>query len=387
MGKQNNIKLLFVSHEYGIGGSTVSLVSLIQGLKEYSNIEVTVLLPAKSGELAKAKKLLENNGIHYREFWYRRNFKRVHEKYSLKFHMFDLLNMLAVKRIKKYIKKQQFHIVCSNSTGVDVGARAARLADVPHIYYVREFMKTDHNCEYRNKKRMKRLLESSEYVIFISKAVEKYYTFRYAMKKTKQFYDGFVVKDYFVENHVILIEDKITFVQAGAFSDGKGTLDTIEMLHLLNQKGITNWTMEFVGKSSEASYMEEMKRLIEAYHLEAQITIGTFCLDMKEKLSQKDILMMNSKSEGFGRVTVEGMLAGCQVMGRYAGGTTEIIEDNINGVAFNEAKDFVEAVCQIDADRKKYIELANNGQKYAIDKFDCANTTKEFMGILNACLM
>ena len=379
------IKILFVSHEYGVNGSTVSLISLIHGLRQQTEINVKVLLPYKRGKEGKASRLLKNNEISYKEMWYRRNFKSISEKYSLKYHIFDFMNMLAVRRIQKYIQKEKFDIVCSNSTGVDVGVRAARLAKVPHIYYVREFMKMDLNCEYRNEKRMGKLLESSEYVIFISKAIEAYYTVNYKLRNTVQFFNGFIIQNYYMEEHDILNEEKISFIQAGTFSDGKGTLNTIEMLYQLNQKGISNWHIEFIGGGTE-EYIQKMQNLISKYHLEAQISIGDFCLDMKNRLSQKDILIMNSMAEGFGRVTVEGMLAGCLVMGRYSGGTVEIIEDQINGIAFKTEEEFLNAVHQILMERKKYRKLAKNGQKYALEKFDCVNTAKNFMKVVEECL-
>ena len=55
------IRILFLSHEFSIGGSTVSLISLIQGLKEYDNLEVVVFLPY--GKNGTAKRILGKNNI------------------------------------------------------------------------------------------------------------------------------------------------------------------------------------------------------------------------------------------------------------------------------------------------------------------------------------
>lgn len=377
------IKILFISHEFGIGGATVSLISLIQGLKECYNIEISVLFPYKKS--GTAKRVLSKNNINFKQMWYRRNYKMISERYSLKFHVFDFLNILAVKRIQNYIEKQKFDIICSNSTGVDVGAKAAKLAKVPHIYYIREFMDLDHKCEYRNKKRMRDLLENSEFTIFISKSIEKYYKTKYKLENTAQFYNGFVVQEYYINEHDILNKEKIYFIQLGAFQEGKGTINTIEMLYHLNQSGLTEWTMEFVGNGTE-EYINKMKKLILEYHLEDKITIGEFCFNIKEKLSCKDILIMNSKSEGFGRVTVEGMLAGCLVIGRNSGGTKEIVEDKVNGVLFDNEKDFINSVRQIYNEPDTYKNIAQYGQKYALEKFDCVNTAKNFMNVVDKCM-
>ncbi len=381
----NQIKILFVSHESDIGGATISLINMIQGLRNYNNIDVWVLIPYKKWNKGRAFKLLESNGINYKEIWYRRNYKSISEKYSLKYYILDFLNMFSVKRIQKFIKQVKFDIICSNSTGVDVGARAAQIAKVPHIYYVREFMKADHNSEYRNKKRMKSLLETSDYVIFISKAIEGYYTTNYNLQNTIQFFDGFTLQDYYIKKHDILIEEEISFIQSGSFTDGKGTLNTIKMLYQLNQRGIKNWKMEFVGAGAK-EYIQKMKNLISKYHLESQVVIGEFCMDMKTKLSQKDILIMNSRAEGFGRVTVEGMLAGCLVIGRYSSGTSEIIMNQINGIAFEREDEFINTIYRITVDREKYKRLARDGQKYAMKTFDCVNTATNFTRVVEECL-
>lgn len=379
------VKILFISHEFCIGGSTASLVSLIQGLKNCKGMEVKVLIPYKRDKKANVSKLLESNGICYKEMLYRRNFKSLFESYLFKYRIYDLLNIFAVKRIQKYIQKEKFDVICSNTTAIDVGARAAQIAKIPHIYYVREMMEDGLGCEYRNKQRMKKLLEHSEYVIFISKATKGYYMDNFKLRNTTQFFDGFILQDYYIEKHDILKEEKISFVQVGTFSDGKGTLDTIKLLHQLKQNGISNWTMEFVGKGTEA-YIQKMQCLIAKYHLESQIFIGDFCLDIKSKLSHKDILIMNSVAEGFGRVTVEGMLAGCLVIGRYLGGTTEIIMDRINGIAFEKEAEFLNAVQEINDNKDKYRKLAKDGQKYARENFDYINTAKNFIEVVRKCL-
>ncbi len=376
------LKILFISHEFSVGGSTMSLLSLVQGIKrcnEYNDIEVGILIPYKrhSG----AKSLFCKNNINCRQMWYRRDCKKVAEKYSLKDCIFDILNIIAIFRIYFYIKREGYNIVCSNSTAVDVGARAAKLAGIRHVYYVREFMELDHAIEYRNKERMKKLLENSACVIFISKAIEQYYMAKYQLKCTAQFYNGFITQEYYAE-HEILNRKKIFLIQVGTFQDGKGTINTIQLLHHLNESDFTDWEMEFVGEGRK-DYLNEMQNLITKYHLEQKITVNGFCTNIKEKLLKKDILIMNSKAEGFGRVTVEGMLTGCLVLGKNSGGTKEIITDKVNGVLFESEKDFVDAIEKVNDDRDTYRRIAKSGQEYADKQFNYTNTAQNFMKVLH----
>ena len=80
---------------------------------------------------------------------------------------------------------------------------------------------------------------------------------------------------------------------------------------------------------------------------------------------KSDIFIMNSKAEGFGRVTVEAMLAGCLVLGRRTGGTLEIIDNAKNGILYDteeEAARYLEHAIQ---DRILSQNLASEGREVA----------------------
>lgn len=103
--KKNKIKILFVSHEFSIGGSTVSLISLIQGLKNCSDIEIQVLIPQKKEGLA--QKEFCKRKISFKTMLYRRNYKRISERYGLKFRIFDILNTFSSLELCKHIKRKK----------------------------------------------------------------------------------------------------------------------------------------------------------------------------------------------------------------------------------------------------------------------------------------
>lgn len=201
-------------------------------------------------------------------------------------------------------------------------------------------MEEDHGFEYRNKKRMRRLLESSDYTIFISKAIEEKYKSLYKLQNTAQFYDGFIVNDYIINDHNILNNTEIRLIQLGSLCDGKGSLNSVRLINELRRVGIENVHLDFVGNGVDG-YKGKMYELIKKNKLEKYITILPYSSDIKQKLCIADILLMNSRSEGFGRVTIEGMLAGCLVVGRKAAGTAEIIQNDVNGLLYSDESEFV----------------------------------------------
>ena len=59
-----------------------------------------------------------------------------------------------------------------------------------------------------------------------------------------------------------------------------------------------------------------------------------------------NVVLVCSRNEAFGRVTVEGMLAGRPVVGARCAATAELIEDGVNGFlyAHGNAKDLAEKI-------------------------------------------
>ncbi len=75
---------------------------------------------------------------------------------------------------------------------------------------------------------------------------------------------------------------------------------------------------------------------------------------------------MCSRMEAFGRVTVEALKAGLPVIGSNSGGTTEIIENNTNGVIFkynntNSLTNAIEKILLMETNN--YKTLQNNALK------------------------
>lgn len=385
--KQKNmpdLKILFISHEFGIGGATKSLVSLIKGIEKLNpNVKCKVLVPFKYGKKSLAYKYLDDNDIDYQRVLYRHNYKRKNEGYSAKYFFYDLINCFAVGRIARLIMKGSYDFVCTNSTAVSVGGEAAIRCNTPHIQYIRERMEEDFSLEYRNKQLMKNIFEKSTGVVFISNFVKEKYIPFYDIKSDIVFSVGINIDEYYCNQHILFSNDVIKILQAGAFKDGKGTKDTIEIMNILHKKGFDKFTLDFVG-DGEKKYIEEMKELISKYGLDRQIKIHKYTRDIKSFLNDADVFIMNSVAEGFGRVTVEAMAAGCIVLGKDAGGTREIITDEITGVLFQENDDAANKIIKIVSEKERYIKIAKEGQCYSRENYSEAKTSEKF---LDYCLM
>lgn len=87
------------------------------------------------------------------------------------------------------------------------------------------------------------------------------------------------------------------------------------------------------------------------------------------------------KVEHFGITLVEAMAAGCVPLAFEAGGSKEIIEDDVNGFLWNKKGNLVELAQKISSDKKSQKQIILNAikdaQKYSYERFE-----KEFLSLL-----
>lgn len=240
-------------------------------------------------------------------------------------------------------------------------------------------MEEDFGFEYRKKIRMKKLIETSNKVIFISQAVVKKYASLYKLNSYRVIYNGVNKDDYYIENHKILEQPTLNLIQIGTLCEAKRTKESVEFIESVRR--IVDCHLTLVGNSSE-DYLEELNTYILQNSLENNVTIIPYTENILSVLERADILLMNSRSEGFGRVTVEGMISGLLVVGRDAAGTSEIISNRENGVLYRDKDDFCNCIHEIDKNREQYKAIAKYGQESACKNYQPINTAKEIVRYL-----
>jgi glycosyltransferase involved in cell wall biosynthesis len=92
-----------------------------------------------------------------------------------------------------------------------------------------------------------------------------------------------------------------------------------------------------VGQADTApinqAHYTRLRQLVTELHLSDRVIFTGFRTDIPRIMAASDILVHSaSEPEPFGRVVVEGMAAGRPVIATAAGGVTEIIQDQINGL-------------------------------------------------------
>lgn len=107
-----------------------------------------------------------------------------------------------------------------------------------------------------------------------------------------------------------------------------------------------------------------------------------------DALAQGDILLMLSRGESFGLVTVEAMSMGCVPIGYSVGGTADIIEDGKSGflVPLCSYKRVVSAIKRLDGDRALLHSLGAGAMKRSRGRYSSASMAERYWKLIQDVL-
>jgi len=329
------MKILFIANYGDLYGANRSLLSVIKYFKENGS-QVLVFVPSKGGmSTALAHLEVETCVIPFFSSF-------LYVKYKLKYLLWPLLlifnsfSFIYILIIAWCFKPS---LIYSNTLAENMGVFISKIIKSKHILHVREFMSLDHGGGFIFGERIKRhFLGLSDAVIFVSTSVKNYHL-RFGKLKgiSKVIHNGVSAP-----KHVMLHKEfrgrpfKLGIV--GIIDPGKGHLKAFEFYSTLNET-IQNVELHVFG-DKPGNYKDLLGSFIIKNALENKIIFHGFVESIDEIYNSFDALLMFSVSEGFGRVTVEAMARGIPVIGYNNGGTSEIIDDYINGYLFDNYKEF-----------------------------------------------
>lgn len=112
---------------------------------------------------------------------------------------------------------------------------------------------------------------------------------------------------------------------------------------------------------------DSLQRLIEEKGVEEKITLTGFRRDIPSILTNTDIFMLCSTSEGLGTSFIDAAAANCALLGTATGGIPEIIRSGENGflAKAGDHHDFTEKLLRLLTDDELLLEMANRATSTA----------------------
>lgn len=361
------MNILYVAHERNLGGASKSLVTMVSYMKRRGHI-VTVVVPFRSGQVFRA---LKEQGIFVKKIffgWWMMP-KAWNPLLKFLFRVLYLTEPIAARRIASLAKKRQAKLIHSNSSAIDVGARAAKMCGLPHVWHFREFGDLDYRLIYLLGKQesARRAINVPGKIVFISECLRRYYeqdipdahcTVIYNGISEKLIYEKYPdgkaaggQRESAMDGQNDSSGTAVTFLIAGNFHEGKHQELAIEACRILCEQGYEGVRLMVAGAASALKSSKAFEERLKAQALklpEGTVTFTGYVSDMAALRKRTDVELVCSCMEAFGRVTAEAMLSSNPVIGADSGATPELIVHGKNGLLFESGS--AEAL----ADRMRY---------------------------------
>lgn len=166
----------------------------------------------------------------------------------------------------------------------------------------------------------------------------------------------------------------INLLVAGRVSTDKGVHVAVEAVGIAAQARSQRDFHLIVAGSGPADYLEYLQKLVSTQGCADLVSfLGRVPREQMPALMHRcHILLLPTVSqEPFARVTLEGMAAGLAVIGTLTGGTGELLQDSVNGLACaaEDSQDLARQIRRLLDDRQLRYRLASCGQKMVLTHY------------------
>lgn len=360
------MKVCFVSHSSGKYGAEKALIELILGLRQ-RGVTCCVILP-KPGPLAEE---LRARGITFRVLPYPRWMGKGRKGSQLgKRILRTVLNLAAAVRLAATIRQWECDILYTNTITICVGALAAWFAGRPHIWHIHEFV-YDRRFDLGERFSMGLVDRFSLMCIVSSTAVADGYRRYLAESKLRVVYQAVTLPEILPPLAVCGPDGRqFTCVIIGSLLEIKGQEDAIRALAELRDQDV-DIKLTIVGDAKKEGYKTFLRRLVNDLALASQVTFAGYLSNPFPMMNEADAVLVCSRLEAFGRVTVEAMLLCKPVIGASTGGTAELIQDGVNGLLYTpgDPKGLAAKIKYLHDHPEEAVRIACNARAQASGRF------------------
>jgi glycosyltransferase involved in cell wall biosynthesis len=336
------LKVAFITHYTDLYGANQSLLNLIDGLKSY-NVTPYVVAPFEGKMIDALKRRNVEFAIISIQWWvdgskFESNSIKKLWQSALDFHaavMRLYRNLKVLPSLSKQLRTWDVDAVYTNSSVTPAGALVSRKLNLPHIWHLREFVDLDYNFHHDwGKAVFKYLVSQADAKVAISRTIYSYFQKEISTDNFHVIYNGIASiaefeRFYEMANSSRNDNSPFTFALVGIIHPNKGQEIAIKALALLVNL-FPNIRLLIVGGGDSAS----LKQLASELGILDNVEFWGYIDEPYKAYFTSDVVLMCSKNEGMGRVTVEAMSACRPVIGYDNAGTSEIIQHEQTGLLY-----------------------------------------------------
>ena len=365
------MNILCISHGSTLNGGERAFSDMLEALY-LSNHKLYAIFPNEGPIIEKCKDFLIDYTIQRQSWWLDRGVPL-----SIKDKLKLIIRFLKdIKATNSIIKRYNPDIVITNSIVIPCGAFSSKLSRKKHIWFLHELGKDDHNFNFiYGKKITIWLIDKLSAKILCNSDFLKSYFSKYMRNKNKlqTVYSAVKIEDMLFS----LCNQSLSLIFTGRFAEGKGQLEAVNAINLLVEKGVNDIQLLLVGSGVD-SYSQSVRCYVETNHLENNVKIIDFCNDVTQYYQKANVALICSRSEAFGRVTIESMKMGLPVIVSNTGANPELVTDGFNGYIyeFGNPHDLADKILLMK-DETRRLEMAQQAHCWAMEKFTVKNFAKE----------
>lgn len=186
-------------------------------------------------------------------------------------------------------------------------------------------------------------------------------------------------------------DDALIVGQVGRMAPIKGWIEFVHVCAIIREK-VPQARFVAVGGpflDSEVHYEEEVHRAVSTAGLDDVFHFAGRRNDIPQVMAGLDLFITMAKEEGFGRVAVECMAAGCPILANRVGGLPDIVRDGVTGylIGPHDVKGTAERAIQLLQNTPLRQQFSRRAQEDAFTRFsaeECAlRTASVYREVLN----
>lgn len=289
----------------------------------------------------------------------------------------------SYKTITKQLNARGFSpdIIYTNTILYSIGLLLSWKYKVPHIYHIREYGKADFNRFFLLGKYLSKLWAKKYTIaaVCISKGVYNEWYGLFGEKATLVYNGLKIDSTQEREKEQKKVLEKLRIVIVGRLSEEKGQEHVIDVIKKMHDDGYNSISLDLYGDGVDRQKLESQ---INRYKLEDFVHLKGFQNEID--YGSYDVAIMSSRSEAFGRVTIEYMINGVPVIGFRGGATPELVQDKVTGRLYSNKNDLYEILLDVMANYHSYSLYANNAYNFVQDNFSEDVYRRTFLKVFNS---
>ncbi len=331
------MKILHFSSNDDKFGSAKCLKELVVQEKLHGHTPVVVTPNRNNINLFCDKNDIENYSVNYQQFMIpKHNIWLIFKiKFLIRKAQYFLGINKSVKNAEQLIDLSSIDLIHTNLSIISIGALIAKKHHIKHVWHIREFGKEDFNMHSFMKNYISFMNRHCDRFIAISDVIRnKWIEKGIDANKIFTCYDG--VEAPSDERHHVSREDGIMKIAlCGSLCAAKGQDELVRAVSMLPSEIKNCITVDLYGSGTKA-YTEYLQKLILDNKL-TNVNLKGYTDNLLKKLEEYDVGMICSKSEGFGRITVEYMLAKLYIIASDTGANPELLVNGNYGKIYKKS--------------------------------------------------